>query len=79
MLLVGAVVNGEKPASVQDTSQTPLSPTSGMSQETAGGDRVIYGSNGHPTFLTRNPTTGDWQDESGHPWDMDGNGYARRR
>ena len=79
LLLVGAVANGESHASVQDTSQTPLPPTSGTSQETARGDRVIYDSNGHPTFLTRNPITGDWQDESGHPWDVDGNGCARRR
>lgn len=79
LLLIGAVANGGNHAPIHNTSQTPLSPTSGTSQETARGDRVIYDSDGHPTFLTHNPTTGDLQDESGHPWDVDGNGYARRR
>lgn len=79
LLLIGAVANGGDHTPVHSTSEVPQSPTSGTSQETAGGDRVIYDGNGHPTFLTRNPTTGDWQDDKGYPWDVDNNGYAHRR
>lgn len=77
LMLIGAVAKGSDHAP-QHNTPTLQPPISGTSQTTANGNRVIYDRNGHPTFLTRNPATGDWQDESGHPYDMDED-FATRR
>ena len=79
LMLIGAVAKGSDHAPQHNTPTLQL-PISGTSQTTANGNRVIYDRNGHPTFLTRNPATGDWQDESGHPYDMDEDeDFATRR
>lgn len=79
LLLIGAVANGGDHASARKVSQNLSQvPASGISQETEGGDRVIYDNSGRPTFLSRNPTTGEWQDEEGHFWEVEDDGYSRR-